>query len=463
MQGRDLNIKKKREETMNLTTRRILAAVAVLVLAGAALVWYFLARDGSQADSAITASGTVEAVEVIISPEISGRVTDVYVIQGETVVAGQALIRLDDTLLMAQRELAAAGWASAQAALDTARAALDTARIQYQQVLETARLAEDPARAASLGASQPSDFELPPWYFSKEEQIAAMEAEVDDAAGDLEIERERLRVLLNDPDYADVLAAEQRVAQARAAYLTAQDALTQAKAFGDSDLIDAAQTQFDSAKQELEDAQKAYDDLLQTDQGRTLLEARARVRAAEQRYYAALDRLARLHTGEDSYAVKLAAAAVQQSESAVTQAEKALAQAQAQLDSIDAQIGMLTVTAPSDGTVIERDIEPGVMAVAGSTALVIGRLDQLTITVYIPEDIYGKIRLGQSVDIAVDSFPGRVFTGTVTRIADEAEFTPRNVQTEEGRRTTVFAVEITVHNPGPDLKPGMPADVTFVQ
>jgi HlyD family secretion protein len=448
---------------MKPNLRRILPVVVILLVAGAALGWYFFTRNGSQSDGAITASGTVEAVEVVISPEISGRVTDVFVAQGDSVVAGQALIKLDGTLLQAQRDLAAAGWAGAQAALDTARAALETARTQYQQVLETARLAESPSRSASLGASQPSDFDLPSWYFSKEEQIAAMEAEVDAAARNLDIERERLQLLLKDPAYAGILAAEQRVAQARAAYLTAQDALNKAKAAGDSDLIDAAQAQFDSAKQELEDAQKAYDGLLQTDQGQELLEARARVRAAEERYYAALDRLARLHTGEDSYAVKLAAAAVQQAESACTQAEKAVGQAQAQLDSIDAQIGKLTVFAPSGGTVIERDIEPGEVAIAGSTALVLGRLDQLTITVYIPEDRYGEIRLGQSVDIAVDSFPGRVFAGTVSRIADKAQFTPRNVQTEEGRRTTVFAVEITVRNPGPELKPGMPADVTFIE
>jgi HlyD family secretion protein len=49
----------------------------------------------------------------------------------------------------------------------------------------------------------------------------------------------------------------------------------------------------------------------------------------------------------------------------------------------------------------------------------------------------------------------------VSRIADKAEFTPRNVQTEEGRSTTVFAVELALSNPGGLLKPGMPADVTF--
>jgi hypothetical protein len=65
--------------------------------------------------------------------------------------------------------------------------------------------------------------------------------------------------------------------------------------------------------------------------------------------------------------------------------------------------------------------------------------------------------------VAVDSFPGESFAAEVVRIADQAEFTPRNVQTEEGRRTTVFAVELTVENPEGKLKPGMPADVEFGQ
>jgi HlyD family secretion protein len=441
---------------------QIAPIAVVLILAGAAAAIYYFSRATTKTDGAITASGTVETVEVIISPEISSRAADVLVAQGDTVTAGQPLLKLDGTLLQAQRKWTQAGMVSAQAGLDTARAALVTARLQYQQILETARLADSPTRSNAWGLPQPSEFDQPNWYFSKQEQIRAMEAEVEAARQALKTTRQDLQTLLADPDYAGILAAEQRVAQARAAFVTAKDVLDRANAAGnDTELRDAAQEQYDNAKQELEDAQKAYDDLLKTDQGQELLKARARVRATEERYYDALDRLARLHTGEDSDAVKIAEAAVHQAEAAVAQAEKAVAQAQAQLDSIDAQIANLTVVAPVDGTVIERNVEPGEIVLAGSTALVLGQLDNLTITVYVPEDRYGEIRLGQPVDFTVDSFPGKVFTGSVSRIADRAEFTPRNVQTAEGRRTTVFAVEITVDNPTRELKPGMPADVTF--
>ena len=103
------------------------------------------------------------------------------------------------------------------------------------------------------------------------------------------------------------------------------------------------------------------------------------------------------------------------------------------------------------------------MLVPGSVGLIIGQLQEVSLTVYIPETEYGKIKLGDSVSIAVDSFPGKDFTGTVSYISDQAEFTPRNVQTVDGRKTTVYAVKITVPNTNLELKPGMPADVIFGQ
>jgi hypothetical protein len=93
--------------------------------------------------------------------------------------------------------------------------------------------------------------------------------------------------------------------------------------------------------------------------------------------------------------------------------------------------------------------------------ITLGQLGQLKITVYVPEDRYGGIDLGETARVTVDSFPGEAFSATVVHIADQAEFTPRNVQTAEGRKTTVFAVELEIENPEGMLKPGMPADVCF--
>ncbi len=81
----------------------------------------------------------------------------------------------------------------------------------------------------------------------------------------------------------------------------------------------------------------------------------------------------------------------------------------------------------------------------------------------VPEDRYGEIHIGQEATVTVDSFPGQTFKATVTKIADQAEFTPRNVQTVEGRSATVYAVKLKVNDPEGKLKLGMPADVVFVQ
>jgi HlyD family secretion protein len=93
--------------------------------------------------------------------------------------------------------------------------------------------------------------------------------------------------------------------------------------------------------------------------------------------------------------------------------------------------------------------------------MTLGLLDDLTLTVYVPEDRYGEISLGENAQVSVDSFPGEIFKGVVVLISDEAEFTPRNVQTAEGRSSTFYAIKLQLDDPTGKLKPGMPADVVF--
>ncbi len=116
------------------------------------------------------------------------------------------------------------------------------------------------------------------------------------------------------------------------------------------------------------------------------------------------------------------------------------------------------VRAPVDGVVLTRSVQPGEIAAAGAPLVTLADLEDLTLTVYVPEDRYGQISLGQAVAVTVDSYPGEVFTGVVSHIADQAEFTPRNVQTTDSRKSTVFAIQLTLQPSGGKLKPGMPAD-----
>ena len=76
-----------------------------------------------------------------------------------------------------------------------------------------------------------------------------------------------------------------------------------------------------------------------------------------------------------------------------------------------------------------------------------------------PENLYGQFFLGQTYPVTVDSFPGQTFSGTVSFISDQAEFTPRNVQTVDSRQTTVYPIKLDLDPSNGMLKPGMPADV----
>lgn len=119
------------------------------------------------------------------------------------------------------------------------------------------------------------------------------------------------------------------------------------------------------------------------------------------------------------------------------------------------------IRAPIDGVILERLVEPDEFVAAGSTVLVVADLNALTLKIYVPEDRYGQIALGQTYAVTVDSFPDETFSGTVKFISNRAEFTPRNVQTTDSRKTTVYAVRLDLTATGGKLKPGMPADVHF--
>ncbi len=175
---------------------------------------------------------------------------------------------------------------------------------------------------------------------------------------------------------------------------------------------------------------------------------------AQQRYDAAAARLKNLQTGLDSPPVVTASRALDQ-------AKAAAAQADANLALLDTQVAKLSVMAPMDGVILTRNVEPGEFLQPGAIAFSLGQLSDMTITVYVPEDRYGEISLGQKATVKVDSWPGETFTGEVVHIADQAEFTPRNVQTVEGRSTTVYAIKLSVSDPQGRLKIGMPADVVF--
>jgi multidrug efflux pump subunit AcrA (membrane-fusion protein) len=127
------------------------------------------------------------------------------------------------------------------------------------------------------------------------------------------------------------------------------------------------------------------------------------------------------------------------------------------------QLAKATITAPVEAIVTEKVINLGEQAAPGNILIKLGSLGKVKLTIYVPEDELGplRVRQGASVRVKVDSFSDRVFSGAVSFIAPQAEFTPRNVQTKNERATTVFPVRIELDNPDGALKPGMPADATL--
>ncbi|GEM_PF-963425 len=152
---------------------------------------------------------------------------------------------------------------------------------------------------------------------------------------------------------------------------------------------------------------------------------------------------------------------VRENDLAVRIAEDKLNIASVQLELYKQQLKELEIVSPSEGTVINRFAEPGEYLLPGSPVFEVGKLLEVTCDIYIPENKYGMIFPGQEVILTVDSYPGEEFRGSVLKIADEAEFTPKNIQTRDDRVTTVYKITIFIQNPDMKLKAGMPADVVI--
>ena len=261
----------------------------------------------------------------------------------------------------------------------------------------------------------------------------------------------------------DFVALEKELSAAQAEYKvadTAQDFV--GKALDSKEMDDAAKDAFELKETKLDDVQKRYDQALDTRAAEDVLKARAEVGVAQATHDEAINQWQTLLIGDDSLQVKIADMAVKQAEKNTAQAEAGLAQAQASLKTYQIQLDKTTVTSPISGVILSQNLDEGEMIGSGGVVMTVGNIDEVSLTVYIPEERYGQVRTGQEVIVKVDSYPEKTFAGSVSYIADEAEFTPSNVQTVEGRKSTVFAVKITIPNTNHDLKPGMPADVDFI-
>ena len=407
--------------------RRILPMLIPVALLVGGLI--YLATISGSASGPLETSGTVEGVEVSVASEIPGRVVEVLAAEGQAVQRGDPLFRLDEASIEVRRRKATA----------VAAAAVTAARLQLvktQQELDA--LLED---APLVMAQAQSD-------------LAAARDALDDAQRRRAYQQSGRRATDETVEgvEAQLALAEEAVDQAdhTAANLSDLSSSDPKRAAAEAALYEARQ-QRDAIKTNLN-----WYTGEPTDIDQAMLDAR--VALAEAQVLQAQLEWERWKDGPDPSALELAQASV---DNAKAQLEAAEATAAAELDTLDLDADKVTVRAPVSGVVLARLIEPGEVVAAGATVFTIGQLDALRITVYLPEDRYGGVSLGEQAQVTVDTFPGDQFVAMVSRIADEAEFTPRNVQTEEGRRTMVFAVELSVMDPEQKLRPGMPASVSF--
>jgi len=450
----------------------LLTIVLILLAAGAYAAYRFsqaqperveqaaatlgLGQDSSQPGS-LQASGIVEAHSVLVSSELGGRVTSLDAAEGDSVVAGQPLLAVDDRLLQARTAQADASIAEAEAQLALLQASVRAealAQVQAQLIqteidAEVAKQAWDDAKTLR---ERPDDLDL-----------GMIEAETTLAEAEHQAKAAKLQA-----EAADL----QNALWGRVTKLL-QEGFDVSLPFGSFHVDkpaerDQANTQWNvSGQQAWEAWQTAYaaDDTVTA--ARTTLADLRRQRGS----LIGLD--AQVNQAEAAYQRALAGidqarAAVQGLEEGATVEEievarQAVEQARASRAALQVQQAKARVDAPLDGLVTQVVIRLGEVALPGAPLMEIADLREVTLKVYVSTPDLDRVRLGQPVQVTVDSFPDRIFEGRVTRIADQAEFTPKTVQTKEERVNSVFAVEISLANPDRALKPGMPADATFTE
>lgn len=143
---------------------------------------------------------------------------------------------------------------------------------------------------------------------------------------------------------------------------------------------------------------------------------------------------------------------IEQARTRVETARKVLARARQQLTYTE-------LHAPVSGTVLTTAAEPGEYLAAGTPVLTVADLSRVWIRAYVPEPDLVHVTRGRQVKVIMDGLPDASFTGTVGFINDEAEFTPKTVQTPEERIKLVYRIKVSLANPDRILKAGMPAEV----
>jgi len=456
---------------------------------------------GPASEPTLVASGVIRAHEVTLASEYGGLVQEIVSGKGQSVSVGEVLVRLDTSLLDAQIETASAAVSLAEANLSRARAGARDGEVAIAE----AQLAQ--ARRARLAAAQ---------TITDTTMLVQNPQEIQ-----LKINVTKAEIAAAEDNLAQALALKDAAEVGKDAFQEAQEAIHEAggpgrrrirvkvKSGSATDLPSILPPEIrDQLPPAIPDGVYTFGDTeIEIHNGTFVLyrwvsvnlylpleahlapnawwQAWIGVNAAaakKEGLEASLNLLYNQRADPQEQAAQLdqARATMAQIEAQIVAAEAQVSglkagpsseqiaaleanvrQAQASRDALLTQRDQMPVRSPLDGIVVEVSAHAGEVAAKGATLLNVANLDTVQLTVYLPEDELGRVALGQQVQVSVDSFPGQSFTATVVHVADQAEFTPRNIATQEERVNLVFAIELDLDNDEGRLKPGMPADAHF--
>jgi len=349
-------------------------------------------------------SGTIDATESNLAFQVSGRVNTVFVDEGQSVVKDQVLASLAKEEFVANQSQARGNYQRALKELHQLTINLDIYRHTLPAEVERALAAVDSFRAQLK--------ELESGYRSQEIDRARLAYESARIALD-EAKRDKVRF---DTLFDRGIIAEK-----------------------DKETKDF---QYDTALREFQSAKKAYELVKEGYRKESIDSARAKLAESQALLQQARGNLKKIAAAEQE--VRAAEGQVEAAKAAVTLA--------------DIQLAHTDLKAPFQGIVTSRNIEPGEVVTPGQQAMTVADLSRVNLKIFVGETDIGKVKPGQPVDIKIDTFPGKTFTGTVSYVSPEAEFTPKIIQTHKERVKLVYLVKVIVSNPRYELKPGMPAD-----
>ena len=164
---------------------------------------------------------------------------------------------------------------------------------------------------------------------------------------------------------------------------------------------------------------------------------------------------------QDQTAYEQAVLARKQADASLESAKADLAKSESDVRLYQKQFNDCYPLAPISGEVATKYVEPGEWTTSGKALFKIAWLDSVWVKIYVPAGDLTRIKLGGHATVNPEDGSGRTFDGTITWISDQAEFTPKNVQTKQARADLVYAVKVSIRNPGAVFKIGMPVSVTL--